>query len=521
MSVLRLAYLNVRGWRGAAAGLTAHFAQQKIDICCVTETGRPRQHELLPISADWVTHTVSDGEEVPEGAPATLGSGLALMHSPSQSLLTTAPLDPHPDVQWAILTPIVAGGKPDLVLGSVYSPPRRKLRAHDAGTGLSFETFLRYLADCIRHLRASGHPRVIILGDFNSHLGADMGFHTCQARSCSRGRLLSQILLDDHDLRMQLVTGSDNYPAAVPTWRGLARGRPVWSVVDHVLCTGTALPLIQSVEAIEQVAGSDHALLSVQLRWPRADAGSLVQSLPHRAPRLTTTRMQDDYRKLLGARLPVAPTSCADVEQALAQTAGLVPTGTSGLPGLRKQLKASWLRAVAALQAAHGQDHAEARRLVRQTGKDYHHMSCAALNRAIRIAGKAQDYQSVWQLIRTAAGVEPANRPRPTVVVRDATGRLTSSARQAATALASHYEFEFEFEECIVAVHASTSPSHHSLAPCVVLGAASPRASKCVRGWRYMAVSSLHTQVRLTCGVCTNTSQRQGVSCWRQHGRPW
>ena len=116
MSALRLAYLNVRGGRGAAAGVIAHFAQQNMDICCVTETGRPRQHELLPISADWVTHTVSDGEELPEGAPATLGSGLALMHSPSQSSLTAAPLDPHPDVQWAILI---------LILIDVLSHPTR------------------------------------------------------------------------------------------------------------------------------------------------------------------------------------------------------------------------------------------------------------------------------------------------------------------------------------------------------------------------------------------------------------
>ena len=88
------------------------------------------------------------------------------------------------------------------------------------------------------------------------------------------------------------------------------------------------------------------------------------------------------------------------------------------------------------------------------------------------------------------------------------------SWRGIARILPSKWLIEFEFEECIVAVHASTSPSHHSLAPCVVLSAASHRASKCVRGWRYMAVSSLHTQVRLTCRVCNNTSKRQGVSCW-------
>ena len=66
-------------------------------------------------------------------------------------------------------------------------------------------------------------------------------------------------------------------------------------------------------------------------------------------------------------------------------------------------------------------------------------MCCVALNRAIRSAGRTKDYHAVWQLIRTAAGVQPADSRRQRIAVKVPTGRLTSSAQEAAATLADHY----------------------------------------------------------------------------------
>ena len=203
--------------------------------------------------------------------------------------------------------------------------------------------------------------------------------------------------------------------------------------------TSDAMSLIERVEVIDQVAGSDHAMLSVELSWGRTAPTSREQAVSQRAPRLTTAQMQDDFYQLLDTSLPREEVTCWSIEQALSQAASGVPAGTSGLGGLRKQLKAAWLTALRALHTAEGSARTETRRLVRQAGRQYHDVCCVALNRAIRSAGRTKDYHAVWQLIRTAAGVQPADSRRQRIAVKVPTGRLTSSAQEAAATLADHY----------------------------------------------------------------------------------
>ena len=182
-----------------------------MELCCISETADPGATSILPIEAGWIPHGTSD-VRLREGEPRRLGSGLAMIHTSRVSVGSpTLEVGNHPDVQWYTLSPaVVGGGLHDLVVGSVYIPPRRPFRVQEGTRGLSFVASVQYLVDCIRELRRQGHPNICILGDWNCHIGSDTpGVRSVQAVSCVRGRYVHDNLLADRELGLCLVTGSE------------------------------------------------------------------------------------------------------------------------------------------------------------------------------------------------------------------------------------------------------------------------------------------------------------------------
>ena len=361
---------------------------------------------------------------------------------PGRSVVSSSPINlpANPDVQWLQIQPQM-GSREGLcvIVGNIYMycPPRRGLR----GETDSFEATIEHVANSIRALRGGGHALICVAGDWNCHLGRDLiGEHTIQEDSNSRGRIMHRVLLSDPDLGLQLVTGSAEWPANIPTWSRQGANAGGGSVLDHVVCSDELVERILSVSTDWCITATDHAAITVDLAWQGPNRGRPTGARQYHPRPLHTQQMRQEYWELLEAAMPEQPMAIDGIERCLATTARAVPARPSGLAAVRASIRALWQESIRNLkQLPGGGEQGAARRQVRQLGLAYRRTSDAAVRLGLRQARRQQNPRGAWRIIKAAAGLAEVMTHYSPPVLRTPGGQLTSCAQQTAALLADTY----------------------------------------------------------------------------------
>jgi hypothetical protein len=255
-----LGHWNARGLGNKAPVLKRQLAELGVVFCGVAEANTYRSSHLSDDKWVWdagVENRPSSSHPHPPG-----GIGAVVSRDVSHSVIATG--------KYSVWARLEFKGSVPVFICECYFPHSSKTRQHRAAW--------REVSERAREYGEVGH--VVVMGDFNAHIGINGG------STDAAGRML---LRTTQSLGLQVLNGTDLCDGGHTRVMERSDGTATATTIDFIMVSKSLMPHVTGMSVVADRMGSDHCMLVLHLVGLRPSPGAKaklrevwrVEDIPH------------------------------------------------------------------------------------------------------------------------------------------------------------------------------------------------------------------------------------------------